>query len=500
VSATDEPATTLTALAVDALQAREPQRAQELARRALAADARSPWAHNIMGNALSQLGQHEQAIASFASALALAPDYADAYYNRGNALLDLHHYDGAIADYDRAIALRPAFASAHSNRAMALAGCGRLEAALDSFDCAIAANGADAEAHYGRGRVLHELRRLQDAASSYSRAIELNPQHAPAHVNRAMALLACGDYENGWSDFEWRWKSAGSILAAEARELQRPLWCGDAPLAGQTILLHGEQGLGDALQFCRYATLVADLGARVILEVPAPLVELLAPLPGVAQVLARGEPLPQFDLHCPLMSLPRAFGTTVQSIPGPVSYLRAPAGNVAQWRARLAHSPRLRVGLAWSGSPGNQYEHHRRIPLAQLAQALPRDCEYFCLQTELQPADQPALAACLGMIRHVDDLGICSTAALCECLDLIISVDTSIAHLSAALGRPTWILLPFNSDWRWLQERDDSPWYPTARLYRQRRAGDWPEVLARVAADLARPAAAARGAVLRTPG
>jgi tetratricopeptide (TPR) repeat protein len=479
----------LVLLGVVALQSHEPQRAFELVERALALNSRNVWADNIRGNALLNMGRPEDALESYDHAIALAPTYADAHYNRGNALLDLQRFEDAITAYDRVLGLMPAFAFAHVNRGIALALCGRLDAALASFDNAIASRSDSAEAHYGRGRTLHDLRRLQEAVSSYSRAIALQPDYALAYLHRASALLAVGEFDQGWADFEWRWKIDAGPLTAPRHVHHQPLWCGGESIAGKVILLHAEEGFGDTLQFCRYITKVSELGATVLVEAQAQLVPLLASVEGASVVAATGSRLPDFDVHCPLMSLPRAFQTTVETVPAQARYLQATQPRIAEWRARLGSRSKPRIGLSWSGDTAHEIGlseasgRHRRIPLAELMGCLPRNCEYFCLQTQILESDRGALQEFGGTLKTFADLDFSSTAALCECLELVISVDTSIAHLSGALGRPTWILLPFNCDWRWLLNREDTPWYPTAKLYRQQRAADWSDVLIRIRRD-----------------
>jgi hypothetical protein len=253
------------------------------------------------------------------------------------------------------------------------------------------------------------------------------------------------------------------------------------------LLLHSEAGLGDTLQFCRYATLAAAQGATVLLEVQPPLVSLLAGLEGVSQVLPSRGALPPFDYHCPLMSLPLAFNTTLDTIPVAPSYLRNDVAKVEHWRKRLGERTRPRIGLTWSGNANQPIEPRRRIPLADWLPHLPREFEYFCLQKELREADRAARDSSGLIVSFDDDLpDFAATAALSECMDLVISVDTSLAHLSGALGQRTWVLLSFVPDWRWLLDRADCPWYPGMKLYRQKTAGDWSPVFARVATDLRR--------------
>jgi Tfp pilus assembly protein PilF len=469
------------------------------------------------GVALTRLHKPRAALASFDEALRIDPTLAAAHANRGVVLKGLRHYTAALASYDRAIALRPGSASAHANRAdalialrrfgEALASCdraiehepghaeahlnrgaalrllGRPEDALECFERAIALRPSFAEAHANRGAMLAQLERRQEALASYDRAIELKELFAEARFNRSVLRLQLGDFA-GWADYEWRWRNENGRTFRERRAFARPLWLGECAVAGSRILLHAEQGLGDTLQFCRYVSEVAARGAEVVLEVQSPLVGVLSQLPGVKHLLIKGATLPPFDFHCPLLSLPLALATTLDSIPAAHGYLSSAAVELTRWQRRLAERRRPRVGLTWSGSPGNPHDRHRNVALAELLACLPDGIEYFCLQTQVRATDQATLAAHPEVRNFAEELTFSATAALCELMDLVISVDTSIAHLSGALGRPTWILLPRNADWRWLLDRADCPWYRSVRLYRQTRLDDWRSVLQRVAADL----------------
>lgn len=355
----------------------------------------------------------------------------------------------AVAGYDRVIALKPDLADAFSNRGAAFAGLNRWTEALANFDQAIA----------------------------------LRPDHAEAHFGKAVLCLLLGDFARGWAEFEWRWKTAPGRALRERQGFSQPLWLGAEPIVGKTVLLYSERGLGDTLQFCRYAKLVQDLGATVLLQVQEPLVDVLSELDGVSHVRADTRPPPPCDLHCPLMSLPLALKTDIATIPDG-TYLRAPPTKVARWKTTLGESSKPRIGLVWRGDPLNPDDPKRSLTLGQILPHLPGAYQYLSLQKELTESEQRDVAAHAIDFKHWQGLNFVETAALCECLDLVISVDTSIAHLSGALGRKTWILLPFNPDCRWLLDRPDSPWYPSATLYRQMRSGDWRDVLARVAADL----------------
>jgi Tetratricopeptide repeat/Glycosyltransferase family 9 (heptosyltransferase) len=332
-----------------------------------------------------------------------------------------------------------------------------------------------AEAFNNRGVALQEQKRLDEALTSYDQAIVLKPDYADAHWNFSLLRLLTGDFERGWAESEWRWKNASLDLSE--RTFSQPLWIGAEAIDGKTLLLHHEQGLGDAIQFCRYVPLVAARGARVVLEVDRPLRQLMSGLAGVSHCLCKGEALPNFDMHCPLLSLPLAFGTLLETIPSTTPYLSVPAP-VQDWEAKLGPKDRLRVGLVWSGNPRHRDDIKRSIELNALSSLFDVAATFVSLQKELRAGD----AALLRERSDIISLGqsfenFADTAALISCLDLVISVDTSVAHLAGALGRPVWILLPFVPDWRWLLDRDDSPWYPTARLFRQTNTRDWHSVV-----------------------
>jgi hypothetical protein len=431
--------------------------------------------------------EFEYAVRLYDRAIAVDPLHAEARYKRGNALKSLGRLEAAISSYAQAIERKPDYAYAYCNCGVVQQALGRAADALASYDKAIAIDPSDALAHYNRGLVLQDLARWDEAVESYSRAVAINPQYADAQYNRSLALLFRGDFERGWRSYEWRWKVAARLGIGELRTFSQPLWLGEESIAGKRLLLHSEAGLGDTLQFCRYAPLAAARGATVYLETQAPLAALLANLKGVSQVIARGGALPAFDHHCPLMSLPLAFKTTLHTVPALPQGLHVGQERIARWLTQLPEPRRPRIGLTWSGNPNNPIDRQRSIPLAEWAGQLPSQFDYFCLQREVREPDRAVLDASPSITVFEDgELDFVNTAALCECMDIVLSVDTSLAHLSASLGRPTWILLPFTPDWRWMQERGDSPWYPTAKLYRQAVVGHWNEVFARVAADLRR--------------
>ncbi|MEO8203955.1 MAG: tetratricopeptide repeat protein [Betaproteobacteria bacterium] len=442
-------------------------------------------AFNNLGVALHDLGRREEALAAYDRALALRADYAAALGNRGKSLMDLGRHEEALGSFERALALQPRYATVLCHRGSAFYHLRRYRKALGSFDAALAITPDDAHALSNRGSVLQELGRYAEALDSFARALDLAPGDAAAHWNRSLCRLVTGDYARGWQEYEWRWGNAA--LKSSIRHATLPLWLGEPSLAGKSIVLHAEQGLGDTLQFCRYAPLVAAQGARVILEVPVALKTVLAGLPGAARVVAHGEPLPvpgaRPDFHCPLLSLPLAFRTTLETIPQEVPYLRADRRLVEVWRKRLGPRRGLRIGLAWLATNRTAYGRRRSIALPEFAQLIPEGSECFSLQKELDPGDREVLAS-RGDITHYG-AGFADTAALIELMDGVISVDTSIAHLAGAMGAKVWVLLAFNPDWRWLLQRTDSPWYPTARLFRQSQPGNWAPVLGQVREELA---------------
>lgn len=439
------------------------------------------------GNLLKDLNQLEAALASYDQAIATKSGYIEAICNRGNVFLLLKRIDAALASYDQAIATDPAYAETYSNRGALFAALNRMDEALADYDRAIALKGDYAEVHSNRGILLQQLHRLDAALASHDRAIAIKPDSPVALFNRSLTLLMSGDFANGWAAYEWRWKNPFCSSFKEKREFSQPLWLGEESILGRTILLYGEQGFGDIIQFCRYAKRVADLGARVVLEVRKPLVGLLHSLEGVTELVTKGSALPDFDVQCPLMSLPRAFRTTLDTIPQPGKYLRADPAKIAHWEARLGEKIHPRIGLTWSGSPLQINDHNRSAPLADWVPHLPPGFHYVSLQKDVRIADQATLDRNPHIYNPASELtDFSDAAALCECMDLVISVCTSVAHLAGALDKKTWVLLSFAADWRWLLDRDDSPWYPTAKLYRQEKIADWNGVFARVEADLIR--------------
>lgn len=427
-------------------------------------------------------GRAGEAIALLDQAAVQWPRQADIHFQRGYTLRGLGRHEEALAAYDEAVRLSPRSASAQANRANTLSTLGRNDEAREAYERALALDPGHAVASHGLGVLLFQQGEAQRALPHLERAVQAAPADPKPRLHLAIARLLQGDYERGLPDYEARWPAAAR---EHMRHFPQPLWLGDRPLQGRTILLHGEQGLGDTLQFCRYARLVRGRGARVVLEAHRPLLPLLRTLEGVDQLVALGDPLPAFDLHCPLGSLPLAVRTTPATIPWTGAYLRADPGTVERWRPRLGANGALRIGIAWSGSRNHAQDATRTIPLAQVLRHLPPGPAYVSLQQEVRDEDRAALAARPDVLHfgaQLRDFG--DTAALCELVHLVVSVDTSVAHLAGALGRDLRLLLPAAPDWRWFREREDTPWYASARLYRQQRIGRWDEPLARLAAQL----------------
>jgi tetratricopeptide (TPR) repeat protein len=463
--------------------------------RTIALNPDFPMAHYNRALALEDLKRPADALVSYDQAIALKPDYAEGYNNRGNALLDLNRPEDALASFDKALALNPNYAKACNDRGHVLLKLNRPEDALASFETAITLNPNLAEAHYNRGCALQELEPPDDALASYDRAITLKPNYVDAHWNKSLCLLLKGRFEQGWREYEWRKKLAQPVAA---RFFPNPLWLGEQDIAGKTLFLWWEQGFGDTIQFCRYAKLAQSRGANVVMSVQQPLRDLMKDNNPTVQIIDQDDVPTEFDFHCPLMSLPLAFATTVETIPANIPYLKANVKKSLFWQQRLGEKNKPRVGLVWSGGfRPNQPElsslnRRKSMSPAKFARFKNLEIDFYSLQK-----GQPGESELAELIRdhwggpriidftsQLNDFS--DTAALMENLDLVISVDTSTAHLAGALGKPVWILTSERIEicWRWLLGRTDSPWYPTARLYRQEKADDWDAVIDQVRTDL----------------
>ena len=439
-------------------------------------------AHNNRALVLQDLGQLEEGLASLDQAIALQPDNARAHNNRGVVLHSLKRDDEALASHDKAITLNADYAEAHYNRGIVLHELDRLDDALASFDQAVALKPDYAAAHNNRGTVLLDLNRLEEALAAYDTAVALTSGFAEASVNKSYCLLRMGRFDEGWRLHEWRKKTERPV---GHRLFLQPLWLGHEDITNKTVFVHWEQGFGDTLQFCRYANQLRARGANVVMSVQEPLHRLLShSMPDIG--FLKNDVVPgAFDYHSPLMSLPLAFGTTLQSLPATIPHPFADEERRMTWAPRLRPSTKPRIGVAWSGNTEHRNDINRSIELANLAPVLAIDADWISLQKEVGDIDRPLLGS-FRQISHYGELlnDFADTAAVIAAVDLVITVDTSVAHLAGAMGKPVWILLPYAADWRWLLDRGECPWYPTARLFQQQAPRAWDGVVARVVAAL----------------
>jgi tetratricopeptide (TPR) repeat protein len=434
---------------------------------------------------LGAMGREDEALEQYARALALDPGHAMANYNLGVSLQARSRFAEGAEALRRAVARDPKFALAHNNLGSVQRDLGEPQQAIESYRRAIELSPGDPRYRNNIALAFQDLLRMDEAIESFDTALRLRPDYVKARAFRSMALLLTGDYAWGFADYEARREIEGHFAD---QSVGRPKWDG-SDVAGKTILLHNEQGLGDTIQFVRYAPMVAARGARVIVQCQPPLKTLLEAslLPrGVWKVVAEGEPVGEFDLYCPLPGLPHVFRTTVESIPADVPYLAAPQDRVDAWRQRAGAEPAFKVGIAWAGTAGNRNDRRRSVPLAGFEPlARTPGVRLYSLQkgdAAVQLSNQPRGMDVQDWGGHFGDFA--DTAGAMMNLDLIVSVDTSVVHLAGALGRSVWTLIPFSPDWRWMLNRSDSPWYPTMRLFRQPTVGDWSAVFEEVAEAL----------------
>ncbi len=427
-------------------------------------------AQSALGVALFQLGNVDEAEACHRRALELRPDSAEYRALLGGVLKQQEKLEEAVACFTRALELRPDFVPALVNLGNTLRHQGKLDEAVTCQRRAIAIQPDSAVAHYNLAFALMGQNKLDEVAAAYDAALALQPDYVEARFGRALLRLQSGHFAEGWSEYEWRFRMAGKA----EQTLDRPRWAGE-PLQGRTILLRTEQGLGDAIQFIRYAELLKRQGAIVVVECRPALTRLLATAPGVDQVVTRGEPWPHFDVHLPLLSLPGMLASQLEDIPLDIPYLDPDAELVAYWHRELSQTPGFKIGIAWQGSPTYFSDRQRSIPLAHFAGIVetPGVCVYS-LQMGPGREQLTESAGRWSIIDWGDRVGdFCNTAAIVRNLDLVISSDTAIVHLAGALGVSVWVALAFSPDWRWMLDRADSPWYPTMRLFRQSRPRDW---------------------------
>ena len=451
--------------------------------RAIAINPNNAMPYYNRGVVLAELGRVAEAEASYRRAIVIWPDYVEALFNLAIMLELLKRFDEALAVVDRCLALAPSDYRAWNNRGNILLNLARYADAMTSYDRACTINPDYGESYYNKGNALLELARIAEASECYQKAVALNAVHPDIPFNEGLARLLLGELRHGFKRYEGRFQKTGH--APEIRDFKQRRWTG-FDIAGKRILLHDEQGLGDAIHFARYVPLVAQRGAEVILQVQAPLKTLLASVKGVSRVYERGERLPAFDVHQYLLSLAAVFETELDTIPAEVPYIAAPPDRIEKWRTRLPSRKGLRVGLVWSGNPAFAGDATRSIGLSRLAPLLSvPGVQFVSLHREVRAEDALLMQRFPELVHFGAELmDLTDTAAVVAQLDLVIGSDTAVIHLAGALAKPVWLLTKFSPDWRWLLDRLDNPWYPTAKLYRQPRLRDWESVVERVQQDL----------------
>ena len=427
------------------------------------------------GIALQELNQPDAAIVSYNCAITIKPDYAGAYSNRGLALLELKQLDAAIASFDRAITIKPNFSEAYYNRGIALKELKQPEAAIANYDRAITIKPDYAEAFFNRGNALRDLKQLAPAIASYDRAIAIKPDFAEAYWNKSLALLLGGDFKNGLSLYEWRWKKGDA--GKRWRSFAQPLWLGNELLKGKSILIHSEQGLGDTIQFCRYVPRLFEAGANVLFAPQKPLRGLMKKLGTNVSIVDENDPTLQFDFHAPLLSLPLAFKTNLTNIPSSIPYLYPDENRMNLWKKKISVGG-FKIGICWHGGP-SKIDTGRSLPVDNFYRLSKlKNVQLISLQkgegvSQLRDLRLDMKIETLDESFDSGPDAFMDTAAVMKLCDLVITSDTAAAHLAGALGVPVWVALKFVPDWRWMVDRDDSPWYPTMQLFRQRSDGDW---------------------------
>jgi tetratricopeptide (TPR) repeat protein len=450
---------------------------------AIAIEPKFAQAYYNRGIVLQELKRFDEALDSYDQAISINSNFVNAYNNKGVILKSLKRFDEALSVYNQAISIKPDYSKTYYNQGIALQELNRHDEALISYDQAIAINPDYPEAYNNVGNTLQELKQFDKALVNYNHAISIDPDYADAFFNKSTLLILRGDYSEGWQLYEWRWKQKHNINSR--RHYKKPLWLGNESLIDKTLLITIEQGFGDYIQFIRYALLVQKLDVKVILEVPSILISVVATLKGQFTLVETGKPLPDFDYHCPVASLPLAFKTTLKSIPGELPYLYANENCKKKWGKKLGKKTITRIGLVWAGNPDHTNDYNRSLLLKQFSSLLTLPFEFHSLQKDLREVDAQTLIDFPDLYQHQDELhDFSDTAALIDAMDIIISVDTSVAHLAGAMGKKLWLLLPYLPDFRWMLDREDSPWYPCAILYRQKKINDWDSALEKLKADL----------------
>lgn len=474
----------ISALATIHLLGGQADEAARLYQQALEIQPKQPALWNNHAVALAQSNRREEAIASFERATQIKSDNPETHYNRANLLKELGRFEEAITGFRTAISLKPDYAEAHNNCGVVCSRLNQYEEAIACFDKAVELRNNYVEAYNNRGVALAASRNWKAALASYNQAIACDPNYADAYWNKALVLLSFGAFKEGWPLYEWRWRRLD--FAAVRRNFMQPQWLGQHDLTGKSVFVYAEQGLGDTIHFCRYLSLLQVAGARTIFGVQPEIKSLMRSLRPATELICPGDVIPPFDYHAPLMSLPAAFDTEISNIPNSVSYLTPSSTALGRWQLILGPRRRARVAVVWAGNRHHANEHNRSVSATEIIPLVRDDVDFISLQTRLDPDDKRFLFN-YPAVRNVGEQ-LCDfdeTAAVVSLSDLVITVDTAVAHLAGALAKPVWIMLPYVSDWRWFLDREDSPWYPTARLFRQEKPGDWQQVINKVSAQLA---------------
>ncbi|MBM4146647.1 MAG: tetratricopeptide repeat protein [Nitrospira sp.] len=441
-------------------------------------------AYNNLGNVLKEKKQYDAAIANYQMTIEINPDLADAYYNLGNIYQEKGEYDKAAMHYQKTLKVIPSHFDSCMNLGTVFNKQGKLDEAIKFYQKAIELNANFAGSYYNLGVALQDQGDIDNALQAYKKTIELDPDFAEAHFSISLINLLLGNFKEGWKGYEWRWK----LKEAYQRNFYQPMWDG-SDIKGKTILLHAEQGFGDTIQFIRYAPLVAQRGVKVIVECQKELTSLFKNVEGIHQVISHGESLPYFDVRCPLLSLPAVFDTTTENIPAKIPYIAVEMNFIDKWRKKVEiRDSQMKIGLAWAGRATARKESYRACSLEMFAPfARLSNVIFYSLQkgkASEQTVNSPFGMKLIDYTKEIEDFS--DTAGLMYHLDIVISVDTAVAHLAGALGKPVWTLIPFAPDWRWSLNRDDCPWYPTMRLFRQTAPGDWSSVIDKIYNELQR--------------
>jgi Flp pilus assembly protein TadD len=446
--------------------------AEEIYNQVLLKHPNHPDALHLLGMIFSQTDRRLQGVELVRRAITIAPFVAELHSNLGTIYDDLGRFDEAINAYRRALELRSDYPEAHNNLGNSLKDSGRVPESIPHYRKAIALRGNYALAHHNLASALFMLGNIPEALASCRRALEIEPALPLAHCTLGLILLALGDLQTGWKEYDARLQIPAMDI--RPRNYPQPVWDGSS-LNGKRIFLHSEQGFGDTMQFVRYVPMIQQRGGKIILECQPGLVRLLSNLPGIEQIVRDGDPPPPFDVHCSLLSIPRIFGTTLETIPANIPYIHPDPAIVEKWRARVPADGRLKVGLSWAGRKIHGHDRYRSIQLSSLAPLAAAKNVWFCSLQKGDPASQtkspPSGMDLTDWTPELRDFA--DTAGLLANLDLLISVDTAVVHLAGAMAKPAWVLLQFMPDWRWMLQREDSPWYPTLRLFRQTKREDW---------------------------